>query len=387
MSRTWRQARAARAPAIACCLLLLAGCAEQIDTVYGHRLGRFSGKSVNGTAVLAGMFEQAGHRVRSWRYLSPRLQEADTIVWFPDDFQPPSEEQRQWLEKWLYDSEGRTLIYVGRDYDAEAAYWAAIQPVAPAEQQAEVSRLLRDAQRLFSSNRADVPQNEDCDWFRVQNAVARRSGATWGGPWTQGVDTTRLEIELNGPMQVRGGDAVWLKYGNEPVVSRRPFTGWDGESGTTSQLIVVANGSFLLNYPLINHEHRKLAGKLVDAAGPPGTVVFLESGPGGPDILDKDPQGEAPTGAKVFFVWPLNYILLHLALAGVIFCFSRWPIFGPIKPLPADPPSDFGKHVAAVGELISRTNNSAYAWTHLHQYHQLMQEPSPGGKPFKASPP
>ncbi len=46
-----------------------------------------------------------------------------------------------------------------------------------------------------------------------------------------------------------------------------------------SQLLVVANGSFLLNAMLVNHEHRKLAGKLVDAIGPGGRdVVFLESG-------------------------------------------------------------------------------------------------------------
>ncbi len=32
----------------------------------------------------------------------------------------------------------------------------------------------------------------------------------------------------------------------------------------------MANGSFLLNLPLVNHEHRKLAGKLIDAVGPPG---------------------------------------------------------------------------------------------------------------------
>ena len=67
-----------------------------------------------------------------------------------------------------------------------------------------------------------------------------------------------------------------------------------------SQLIVVANGSFLLNLPLVNHEHRKLAGKLIDAVGPPGqTVVFLESFAGGPPISD-DPSGGMPTGAEIF---------------------------------------------------------------------------------------
>ena len=42
---------------------------------------------------------QAGHKVSSCRTLSPRLtQQADCIVWFPDDFRPPSKEVRRWLE-------------------------------------------------------------------------------------------------------------------------------------------------------------------------------------------------------------------------------------------------------------------------------------------------
>ena len=80
---------------------------------------RFRGaKSVNGTAVLSGMFLQAGHKVSSWHRLSPKLEKDDVIIWAPDAFGDPGKEQREWLENWLSAEDGRTLVYIGRDYDA-----------------------------------------------------------------------------------------------------------------------------------------------------------------------------------------------------------------------------------------------------------------------------
>jgi hypothetical protein len=123
----------------------------------------------------------------------------------------------------------------------------------------------------------------------------------------------------------------------------------------------------------VNHEHRKLAGKLVDEVGPPANVVFLESGWGGPPIRDQDPQAKTPTGMEAFFVWPLGYVLLHLAVVGLVFCFARFPIFGLPQRLPADPPSDFGKHVAAVGDLLKKTKDRAYATERLRHYQQSVR--------------
>jgi len=120
--------------------LATGGCVDEIDAVYGQRAGS-AWTSVNGTSVLGKMFERAGHTVFSWRMLSPRLRRrADCIVWFPDDFHPPKEQACQWLEGWLREEPGRTLVYVGRDFDAAAWYWETIQPNAPAEQKQEILR-------------------------------------------------------------------------------------------------------------------------------------------------------------------------------------------------------------------------------------------------------
>jgi hypothetical protein len=144
--------------------------------------------------------------------------------------------------------------------------------------------------------------------------------------------------------------------------------------GSTSQLITVVNGSFLLNLPLVNHEHRKLAGKLIAATTPEGHTVFLESGERDPQILAEEPDADYGPGLKYFEVWPLGPIVLHLAVLGIIFCFARWPIFGTPLLLPAAPASDFGKHVRALGKLLSRTKDKAFAASRVEHYQAKKRE-------------
>ena len=89
--------------------------------------------------------------------------------------------------------------------------------------------------------------------------------------------------------------------------------------------------------------------------GPPRkTVVFLESGAGGPPIREKDPDLEMPTGLEGMVVWPRLLIFLHFALAGILFCFWRFPIFGRPREPERDSPSDFGTHIQAVAELLAQ---------------------------------
>jgi hypothetical protein len=142
------------------------------------------------------------------------------------------------------------------------------------------------------------------------------------------------------------------------------------------QILVVANGSFLLNYPLVNHEHRKLATRLVNACGPDKKVLFLESGPGGPAVLDKEPASGPVTAFELLQVWPLNAILLHLTVLGIVFCLSQAAIFGRPRELPPEPTADFGKHVAAMGQLLARTGDRHYAQARITQYRQFAERKS-----------
>lgn len=348
-------------------VFFLTGCSRDIDTIYGQRQGPGASGSVNGAAVLGEMFEKAGHRVFSWRALSPRLHDrADCIVWFPDDFKPPSKEVREWLEEWLTQDAGRTLIYVGRDFDAAPWYWERVSTDVPPDQRTRVRKRLSWANDNYSSDREHLPKKpEDCGWFTIDNSKPLRKPKTLEGKaaWLNDIDAKKIDIELRSRLTPPKTAEALLRSGDDVLISRKAMK--------DSQLIVVANGSFLLNLPLVNHEHRKLAGKLIGKVGAPGkTVVFLESDEGGPPIRDDDPAAAAATGLEIFNVWPTNWILLHLAAVGVIFCFMRWPIFGRPRTCEIANGSDFGRHVDALAELLKRSRDHAYAMERILNYRQ-----------------
>ena len=353
----------------------LAGCEQDLVTEYGRRSGPLASQSVNGVSVLSGMFENAGHKVSTARWLSPSVGEkADIIVWAPDDAAPPNQQVRDWFERWLSLGQGRTLIYIGRDYDAEADYWRAILPTAPEGERAEIERRLKNARRSRPFRGGAVSDKHDCEWFTTQTGLPHRDVRTLNGDefWLTDVEPKNIEIELDTRLIPPEHADILLASDEDVLVSRQDIG--------NGQLIVVCNGSFLLNLPLVNHEHRRLAGKLIDPFEPNRRVVFLESGTDGPPLHDKDPQVRARGGLDMLGVEPLNHVFLHLSVLGVIFCFARLPIFGRARPLSAPPVSDFGQHIDAVGELLQKTGDSSYAAARLLHYQQAGQREASGGQ-------
>jgi hypothetical protein len=361
---------------------------ETLPAAYGHRRGLEWGKSVNGTAVLADMFRRSGSRVTTYTRFSPRAERCDTLVWFPDDFEPPTAEQREWLEDWLATGPGRTLVYVGRDYDAAVAYWNTVAATAPPNLAGEIERRRAEARADWEARRSAMPLSEYAGWFTVARDGKPTDARQLSGPWAEGIDATKTAIHLEGRLRIpteadrkaaKSDEApppesteALLTAGGDELVTRLTDPGWEWDD---SQILIVTNGSFLLNYPLVNHENRKLAARLVAACGP-GNVGFVESGKGGPKILDHEPTGGLPTGLELVKVWPLNVILMHLAILGIVLCLSRAAIFGRPRELPAESTTDFGQHVAALGKLLARTKDRAYAQSRLAQYRQLAQRRS-----------
>jgi hypothetical protein len=357
-------------------LLLLVpstGCdGADIDSTYGRRSGMGS-SSVNGTRVFSEMFEQAGHHVTTASRLTPKLRDrADVIVWFPDDFDPPKKEVREWLKTWLCEwGKKRTLIYVGRDFDAARVYWNKVQTGAPTAQIPELKRREGIASARFTAQRSDIEGKDlDADWFKIEGTRNDRAVRTLGGSaeWLDGVDPAKVEIEMFGRLVPNNVDTQELLNSNGDVLvsKQEPCTGG-------GQLIVVANGSFLLNLPLVNHEHRKLAGKLINEVGKNQEVVFLESDSKGPEITESDrPPGERG-GLEILSVPPFDQIFWHLAVLGLVFCFARYPIFGVPKSLPPPPHSDFGQHVTALGKLLAMTRDRAFAMTRWLHYQQTVK--------------
>jgi hypothetical protein len=330
---------------------------QELPSYYGrHQIPALSA-SVNGTDVLAGMFREAGHEVYFRRTLvTSQMEAADTVVWFPDDYAAPTSEVCEWFDEWLYAVPGRTLVFVGRDFDAAPRYWKEMLPRVEADQKRAYE--MRQVESRITSRRPGDLESEDldCEWFRYEPQAAADLKEL-GGPWARGIDPAKAQLQLGTKLIPSRSGARLLSGGDELVASRYTRRQW-GASG----IVLVANGSFLLNLPLVEHENRKLAGRVIAAVGEPGRVVFLESGPGGPPI---DPTSTDNSLWTLLGAWPMNVILLQLALAGVMFCFARWPIFGRPRQGAAESTSDFGLHVEAVGRLLARTKDKQFALARL----------------------
>lgn len=364
--------------------LLLGGCTSpEVDETYGKRRGAEGGRSVNGTAVLAELYRGRGCRIVTSTRLSPRLEKADCIVWVPNDFAAPTIAQRDFLEDWLYEGE-RTLIYVGRDFDAAPFYWQRVAADAPPEQLDELLRRGALARSEHDSARTKLADKFDAEWFKVNVGGPQQKVEQLEGPWSQDIDPQAGEIYLQATLEPPPASAsgaggynsppeaeVLLSSTGKPLIYRLTSDNWYG-----SQILVVANGSLVLNVPLVNAENRKLADKLVEASLPAKHVYFLESEEGGPAVFDTEPQDSQRSGWEAFTIYPLGVILMHLAVAGILFCFSRYAIFGRPRTTPATRLSDFSHHIAALGKLLEHTGDADYARDRLRHYNQTARRDS-----------
>jgi hypothetical protein len=400
---------------------IAAGCApDDINRTYGQRKSALGGDSVNGTAVFARMFEQAGHRVTTWRRLSPKLNSYDTLVWIPDSFDAPSWKERQFLDNWVASGPNKVLIYVGRDFDAGPLYWRKMQVNASTEQAQEIPARLNEALTDHASHKSRAIGQTYARWFVL------RPGAEYPvkglrGPWAQGIDASRTEITVatrlaepktadipapgttpatkpaaplfsSRPRRAAKKNAsplvpeaipveskslpvseVLLETDQGDAIIRRVEEEQKNSWSNGGQVIVVTNGSFLLNMPLVNHEHRKLANLLIQECGSAGRVAFIESDESGLETFQQEPDDSLPTGLEMFMIFPLNAIVLHLIAIGILYCFGALPIFGRPRRLPADTVSDFGAHITAVGELLQYSGDRNAARKTLEEYYQVVK--------------
>lgn len=367
------------------CLLvcLLTGCEEEkLPIEYGQRMGH----SVNGTAVFSAMCESAGFRVQTRRTLGPELQRtAEVIVWFPDDYDAPSPKQQQWFDNWLQGSGGRTLVVVGRDFEAQESYWAEVNARGLSNNKTLAKSYLDSATQQVNQEYNTQTFPHDGGWYKKRSPVTQGKITRFGGPWSGLFNPAAANLESHSQMVTASLNPVTVLLSETAPHKPAPFVfveqisaNWNPKLSTSgSQRITVANGSFLLNYPLVNKEHRKLAALLIqqiENTSPTGEMVFVESGSGGPPIRDHESLAKFQTGLEFFSVPPLGTFLCHLALLGILFCFVRWPIFGRPKEPPRQTGVDFGLHLGALASLLERTGDRKYAQHRLEQYQRSVQK-------------
>lgn len=343
-------------------LLALTGCGSGVDTTYGT----FYGKSVNGTAALAELLRARGHEVRVAGRLDERLSDrADVIVRFAPYPGPIERRESEWYMEWLRGAWGRRLVYVPRDYDAAGDYWRAVLEQMPADADAQRRAKIQaqfDRAKLWVGDLPSAPKEvaKADEWFEMQpKTAAAQVCNTLSGPWAKDVDATAARI---------------TRHETPKVTVENPLLEGDGAAlvmewhlQDDSAVLVVANGSFLLNAALLDKARRGLGLRVVDwIGGPPRRVVFVE----GSKLMESRQQSSDPP------IWtPLLWVLGHLLTFGLLASLARAVRLGRPRPEPASGADRPSAHAEALGDLLARTGDTAAARALLDTY-QRWRQPS-----------
>lgn len=408
--------------AIVICLvscLLSSGCgrssAPQVRT-YGYSSGAEANRSVNGYSVFRKMFQKRGDKTFTAVSFSKALETMDTIVWTPDTITPPGLSNRDTMEEWLKARSGRTLIYIGRDFDASSNYWEYVVEAMPAGQK---SRALREQMlSRVEGMENDLGGIHFARWFVVDTTPIRSPIQGLRGDWAEGIDVTQTKLESRTELHpalywdeekknlpaLLGGDAdasprIWgnpeYRWTPEEIdsivdeeIDKIPeaeilLESDDGRplvytltspDWNKSKIMVIANGCFTLNGALVAKEHRKLAAKVIEACKSKGRVAFLRTSRNGMRTNDLGDSQYATKGLEMFAYWPMNFIVYQFFILGIIICFVVFPIFGRPRALPQVEVSDFGHHIEALGGMLSHCRDETFAREKLSEYFRLVRK-------------
>ncbi len=355
------------------------GNARAVESGYGSSMG----SSVNGTGALAALLRKQGHKVRTARRLTAELAGwADVIVRFSFAPGPPDRQEAQWYDDWLESRPERALVYVVRDYDAQDEYWKLVLDQlsgSPDDERRKQAEANLDRARSWVARlpgKEEKPADPEL-WFAVDRAAdPPRRCKSLGGPWAEDVDAASAALTVHEPL--KAGQNEVLLTGDGEVLALE----WKVDRG--SRVLAIANGSFLLNLPLVNPARRPLAQRVVEWIGEEHRrVAFVE----GPLLLG---ESEVPPTLidLVARIKPFRWVALHLGLFGLLACLARAPRLG--RPSP-DAPSDADRpaaHAEAVGALLERSRGAAAARDLLETYRRwrfprTSQEP---GRPPELKP-
>ena len=335
------------------------GNAHALESGYGSSMG----SSVNGTGALVALLRNQGHEVRTaWRLTAELAGWADVIVRFAFAPGPPDREEAHWYDDWLESRPERAVVYVVRDYDAQEEYWNLVLDQlssSPDEERRKQAESNRDRARNWV---ARLPAKEEKpagpeSWFAVGRAAdPPRRCKTLGGPWAEDVDAASAALTVHEPLKAKSVEALLTGDGEVLALEREVARG--------SRVLAIANGSFLLNLPLVNPARRPLAQRVVEWIGKQHRrVAFVE----GPLLLG---ESEVPPTLieLVARIKTFRWVALHLGLFGLLACLARAPRLG--RPSP-DAPSDADRpaaHAEAVGALLERSRGAAAARDLLETY-------------------
>lgn len=351
--------------------IILLGCAfgggcgwsEPVDTTYG----RVSGSSINGTGAFAALLKARGCEVGVTDRLHPKLQ-ADVLIRFSPYGDAPPDEEVEWFNNWLVQDYGRSLVYVVNGFDTEKEFWttirAALPPDAsPATVEGIDWRVEHASDGLMGPGSQSFPTfgGAQADGVKVMPLFRWAEGkgdaeADVEGWWDEEVDVEAPDLPLYRGLALGPNASPLLTSGGQVMAAE--MSRGDG------RVLVVANGSFLLNEGLVQQGRRPLAGLVADWIGePPLRVVFVE--------------GYYPVSTlsntslfRLLFVQPLTYVIPHLILLGILAVAVRAVRLGRPR---AERIADVERpvaHAEALGDLMSRGRDEGEARAQVALYRQ-----------------
>jgi len=394
-------------------MLVFVGCNRNpslpIDE-YGESSYGNSHKSVSGLSVFRALCEERGSRTFELKSLSQRTQKLDTVLWAPKDYRVPSPKEIRWFDDWLSANPSRTLVIVGRDYSPAAHYWQQAANAANPEDRRTFRLRQAYAETEIEAARSLVDTKDmDCPWFEQEltPAVPRRV-EKFRGPWSKDFDPAETSVILRGSLlpsetsrtsvsaekkatasisamaQFDDGTDIEIdpvSYGpptiqtflmsadGTPIISSIAYEPWG-----SSRLILVANGSVLMNEAIVMTGNQKLAERLIGEFAPQGRVGFLSNAN---ETWIRAPWDEQePKGFELMRVWPLSLISIQGLFLGFIGLLAMLPIFGRPQRLPVPSTADFGKHIEALGDLLLRARDRNYALQRIADYFREVRRDS-----------
>jgi hypothetical protein len=362
---------------------------DRLPVRYGQRGGQ-GRVSLNGTSAFARLLQEYDLDVQSASRLTPRIDRYDVLFWFPDSDREDYAEEQERLEAWLRSGTDRRLIIVGRHYDATIDYLTQIGQSQDSEQGLDYRRRLAEA--VSVSHLESLKQQETYfDGWVEWTPGSRRRSSQLGGPWATGLENANLttsrypnipsaEDQKSHPTR---SYEVKLEADGEPFAVAIQDSLWNG-----GEVIVVSNGSFLLNYGLTDERNRQVVANMLDDLDFEDYfwgALFLESDEAGLPVMQREESGQK-TMWDWMTEWPFSFFIPHFLVLGILIYFVFYPIFGRPKNLALPSSTDFGQHVEALGELMEKTRDRAYAIQHINHYHEQTKSDSRGLGSPAASP-
>ena len=354
---------------------------DRLPVRYGQRGGQ-GRVSLNGTSAFARLLQEYDLDVQSASRLTPRIDRYDVLFWFPDSDREDYAEEQERLETWLRSGTDRRLIIVGRHYDATIDYLTQIGQSQDSEQGLDYRRRLAEAVSVSHLESLEQQGTYFDGWVEWTPGSRRRSSQL-GGPWATGLENANLTTSRypNIPTAEDQKSHPTRSYEVKLEADGKPFAVaiqdslWNG-----GQVIVISNGSFILNYGLTDERNRQVVANMLDDLEFEDyfwDALFLESDEAGLPVMQREESGQK-TMWDWMTEWPFSFFIPHFLVLGILIYFVFYPIFGRPKNLALPSSTDFGQHVEALGELMEKTRDRAYAIQHINHYHEQTKSDSRG---------